>query len=417
MPTFYYKTRSLSGNTLEGELQAFSKEEAAQVLQQRGLYITFLSDKPFFYEAKKRKEPADKKPVLPFFLFFGQISSEEKMAFSVQLANMISAGLPLVRALHILVDQMTNARFRAVLEKVYRDVEGGTAFSEALEKHPQVFQPYFTSSVRAGESSGQLGTVLESVASFTEHDMEVRQNIQAAMMYPIILVVVGIAIVSLIVMHVIPSFVQTFLHIGVKLPIPTQILFDISTFLKTQFDVLAVTVFGVVFFGRFFMGTPFGRFWFDEVRLKIPLLGQVIQRFALSRFCRTLSMLLSCGVPILQSIKIAEDNVDNLVYSRALEQAHEMIRQGVKIADALKEVKVFPVDMVQMVAVGEETGRVDQLLRRLGDYYDMVAKYSVKKFMATLEPVFLVVLGSVVAFIMASVLLPIFDMMRLLRQT
>ncbi len=413
MPTYFYKARDFSGSLMDGELQADTQTEAATVLQRRGLFVTLISDKPFA-ATKIKQEDVTKTPKQEFVLF-GRITGEDKMAFSVQLATMVSAGLNLIKALHIILQQMKNPKFRAVIDVVYRDVESGMAFSVALEKHPRVFPPYFTSSVMAGEISGQLGTVLERVAVFAEHDMEVRQNIQAALTYPIILIVVGTGIVFFIVTGVIPSFVSTFILIGVELPVPTKILYDLSIFLKTQWYILLTSIGVFVVLLRTSAATKVGRLWLDSMQLNTPLLGPMVEKFALSRFGRTFGMLLNCGVPILQALDIVQKNVGNEVYARATAVVHEHVRQGIKVADALKEAKVFPVDLIQMVAVGEETGKLDQLLNRLGDYYDTTAKYAVKKFMALLEPIFLLVLGFFIAFIMASVLLPIFDMMKLLR--
>ncbi|MDP2940378.1 MAG: type II secretion system F family protein [Candidatus Omnitrophota bacterium] len=416
MPIYFYKARDLSGQMLNGELQASSQSEVATTLQRKGLFVTLISDKPFTKkEAKIEKQEATQTPKKEFVLF-GRITGEDKMVFSVQLANMVSAGLPLVRALHIILQQMKNPKFRSVLDVVYNDVEGGMAFSDALEKHPKVFPPYFTSSVKAGEISGQLGTVLERVASFAEHDMEVKQNIQAAMTYPIILVVVGTGIVFFIVTGVIPAFVSTFVRIGIELPLPTQIMYNVSMFLKKQWYILFGAIGILIVLLRTSSATTVGKLWLDRLKLNIPFMGPMVEKFELSRFSKTFGMLLGCGVPILQALKIVQKNVGSEVFSRATEKVHEQVRQGIRVADALKEAKDFPVDLIQMVAVGEETGRLDQLLNRLGDYYDTTAKYAVKKFMAMLEPIFLVVLGTLIAFIMASVLLPIFDMMKLLRQ-
>lgn len=416
MPIYFYKVKDLSGQVQDGELQASSQSEAASALQKRGFFVTLISDKPFTQQAKRREEVVSKQ-LKQEFVLFGRVSAEDKMAFSVQLANMVSAGLPLVQALHIIMQQTTNPKFYGVLQSVYHDLEEGMAFSDSLEKHSKVFPPYFTSSVHAGEVSGQLGTVLERVASFTEHDMEVKQNMQAAMTYPIILIVVGTGIVFFIVTGVIPSFVSTFIRIGIELPLPTQILYNLSIFLKTRwvFLLLGIGIFVVLF--RMSKATSIGKLCYDRIKLNIPFMGPMIEKFDLSRFARTLGMLLGCGVPILQSINIVQKNVDNKVFADATDIVHEKVRQGIKVADALRDAKVFPLDLIQMVAVGEETGRLDQLLNRLGDYYDTTARYAVKKFMAMLEPVFLIVLGSFIAFIMASVLLPIFDMMKLLRQT
>ncbi|MBM3249076.1 MAG: type II secretion system F family protein [Candidatus Omnitrophica bacterium] len=418
MPIYYYKARSHAGEVLTGELEGPSQSEIASILQRKGLFVTTISNKPIDKktEAKQIKREEATSALKKEIVLFGRISGEDKMVFTIQLANMVSAGLTLVKSLNIIVRQMKNPKFRSVLTSVYENVEGGMAFSDALEKFPKVFPPYFTSSVKAGEASGQLGPVLERVASFTEHDMDVKQNIQAALTYPIILIVVGGGIVFFILTGVIPSFVSTFLRIGIELPIPTQIMYKLSTFLKTQWMLVLLSIGGGVLFFRGSSATAIGKEIIDRIKLNIPVAGLMVERFCLSRFARTLGMLLNCGVPMLLAIKISQRNVENKIYEKAIDIVHEDVRQGIKMADSLKEAKVFPVDLIQMVAVGEETGHLDQLLNRLGDYYDTTAKYAVKKFMALLEPVFLLVLGTFIAFIMAAVLLPIFDMMRLLRQ-
>ncbi len=415
MPTYFYKARTLSGEVQDGKLQVSSQAEAASILQKQGLFVTLISDKPFDKETIIKKEGAGK-ALKKEVVFFGHISDEEKMVFSVQLANMVNAGLPLLRSLYIILEQLKNPKFHSVLQGVYHEVEGGTSFCDALEKYPKVFPPYFTSSVRAGEATGQLGKVLERVAAFAEHDMEVKQNIQAAMTYPIILIVVGAGVICFIITGVIPSFVSTFLRIGIELPLPTLIMYDISIILKKQWFFVFLGVWACIYFVRAYIATPIGRLWLDRTKLNLPFMGQMVERFSLSRFSRTLGMLLGCGVSVLSSLKIVQRNVDNEVYSRAIDIVYKKVEQGARIGDSLKEAKVFPLDLVQLVTVGEETGRIADLLNRVGDYYDTTSKYSIKKFMAMIEPVFLLVLGCIIAFIMAAVLLPIFDMMKLTRQ-
>lgn len=403
MSTFIYKAREETGKSVKGTMEAASQEELAEKLRKMGYMPTSI------------KEALPGIPLNDITERFKKISIEDIIMFNVQLANMIDAGLPLLSSLRTLSHQIENKKLREIVGQVSRSVEGGAPFSDALAQHPKVFSKLFINTVMAGETSGKLNTVLNRLAVYVEQQEDLRQKIQGALFYPAILLVTGVSVILFIISFVMPQFVKIFTEANVDLPLPTRILYETGVVLKKFWYLILLGV-GVLVFGiKRYVNTPGGRLRFDQWQLRLPVVGPLVRKVVISRFSRTLATLVESGVPILQSLDIIRNVVGNEVIGRVVQNVRDSVEGGERLAQSLKVSEEFPADTVQMIAVGEESGKLGQMLNKIADFYDTAVNYSVKKLTALIEPVFLVIMGAMVAFIMASMLMPIFDMVKTLR--
>jgi type IV pilus assembly protein PilC len=403
MPVYRYTARDSCGKPVGGTVEASGQDELLAKLHQMGYLPTRVAEVSFSFSFQ------------PLFEKFHRVSSEEMVMFILQLSSLIGSGIPILASLESLYQQIENKEFKKVIGSVVSSVEGGDSFSQALARHPQLFPAIFVHMVRAGEVSGRLETILARYAEFSERQADMQQKVKGALFYPGILLCAGVAVILFIVTFVIPQFAGIFVKAGIKLPLPTVILYNIGKAIK-QFWFLAL--FGFVALGagtKYFAGRSDGRFFFDRLKLRLPLVGMLFRKVAISRFTRTLGILVGSGVPVLASLAIAKEVCGNEVIGRVVADVSRAAERGEKISDPLKASKEFPSDTVQMIAVGEETGNLDGMLSKAADFYDMSVEYSIKKLTTLIEPLFLVVIGTLIGFIMASMLLPIFDMMKILR--
>jgi type IV pilus assembly protein PilC len=295
-------------------------------------------------------------------------------------------------------------------------VEAGESFSQALAKHPKVFPDLFISMVKAAETGGDLGGVLNRYAEFAEAQADLRRKIREALYYPIILIVAAIGVIVFMATFLIPKFVEIFDRAGISLPLPTIILYGIGTAIRQFWYLIVLSGVLIVAGLKRYIRTESGKFRFDNVSLKLPVLGPIVRKICISRFARTLSTLVGSGVPILESLDTVRDVVNNQVLGRVIRQIRQSTEKGERLADSLKVSEEFPPDTVQMISVGEESGNLVGMLSKISDFYDRAIGYSIKKLVASLEPALLLVMGAVVAFTMASMLLPMFNMVKLLRR-
>ena len=406
MPTYLYRVRDTAGKLVKGHMDAVSEAELAGKLQKMGYVVTKITEGHVGIKMEGLAELADR---------FKRIRTEDKIMFNIQLANMIDSGIPLLSSLKTLKDQIENNKLKEILGDIYRSIDGGSSFSEAIAKHPKIFSKLFVSMVKAGEVSGSLPTVLNRGAVFAEHQADIRQRINGALFYPLILIITAIGVTTFIVTFVMPNFIRIFKGAGVALPLPTMILYGIGLGVKKYWWIILL---GIIFIGfgiKIYIGTERGRLQFDRLKLNFPIIGSLARKLYISRFARTLATMIASGVPILQSLNLAGEVVGNEVIARVIKSTRDGVEEGEAIAESLKISGEFPADMIQMVAVGEETGNLEGLLNKISDFYDMAVDYSIRKLTALLEPVFLLIIGCIVAFIMASMLLPIFDMMKALQ--
>lgn len=404
MPAYTYKARDTSGKAVRGTMEAATKEELTDKLHKMGYMTTRVTE----------ALPGIK--IESVFERLKRINTEDIVMFNVQLSNMINAGISILTSLVALNKQIENKKLKETIGSVLRSVEAGDSFSQALGRHPHIFSKLFVNMVKAGEASGKLDTVLSRFAEFAERQQELRQKIKGALFYPIILLFAGIAVTLFIVTFVIPQFVEIFMKSAITLPVATLILYKMGTGIKHFWflGILFIIVSWVCI--RYYVSTEKGRLAFDKFKLKLPIIGSLYRKRAISNFSRTLATLTASGVPILESLDITRDVIGNEVLGRVIGNVRTSVEKGEKIAEPLKISEEFPPDAVQMISVGEETGNLDGMLNKIADFYDMSIGYTIKKLTTILEPLFLVIMGSMVGFIMASMLLPIFDMIKILRR-
>lgn len=403
MPTYAYKARDGVGKPVKGTMEAPTQEELVTRLQKLGYVTTGM---------------AETLPGVPFKSLavpFQRIKTEDLALFNIQLSNLIHAGVSLMASLETLEKQVENRKLKSVIESVTRAVESGKSFSEALAYHPGVFPGLFVNMVKAGEAGGKLDLILSRYAAFMEEQTELKQKISGALFYPCILLLAGLGVTLFIVTFIIPQFVEIFIRSGIQLPALTLVLYQIGSGIKHFWPSILLFSLALILGIRLYLGTGGGRLNFDRLALSLPLIGALVRKAAISRFARTLGMLVESGVPILQSLELVRDVIGNGVLARVVETARLAVEKGEKISESLRVSGEFPPDTVRMVAVGEETGNLDGMLAKTADFYDRSVAYTIKKLTTLIEPLLLVVMGCMVGFMMASLLLPMFDMMKILR--
>jgi len=400
---FNYRARDNTGKPVRGVIDALSDEEVAEKLHQMG-YTPITITEVFAGLKLKQLE-----------WNFRRIKTADVVMFNVQLANMLNSGLSVISSLDILQKQNENKRLGEVIGCVSRGVEAGESFSQALAKHPRVFPNLLISMVKAAEASGDLGKVLNRYAEFAETQADLQRKIKEALFYPVILITAATGVIVFIATVLIPKFVEIFTRAEISLPLPTVILYGLGTAIRQFWYVIILVGVLAVFGVRHYVRTETGRFRFDKVSLKLPILGPVVRKICISRFARTLATLIGSGVPILESLDIVSDVVNNQVLGRVIKQMRQSVEKGQRLAESLKVSEEFPADTVQMISVGEESGNLEKMLNKISDFYDRAAGYSIKKMVASLEPILLIVMGVIVAFTMASMLLPMFDMVKVLK--
>ena len=404
MPTYNYKARDATGKQVKGFLEAASKEDLVNKLQKLG------------YMATQVTEPTPGITIESVFDRLKRISSEDMIMFNIQLSNMLNAGISILSGLNTLSRQTENRKLKETIGNVVRSIEAGDSFSEALARCPRIFSKTFINIVKAGEASGKLDTVLGRFAEYSERQADLSQKIRGALFYPITLLFASIAVSLFVVTFVIPQFAEIFLKSGIALPLPTLILYKTGTMIK-QFWYVGIMLVIAVWLGlRYYVNTPGGRLNFDRFKLEMPVLGSLYRKKAISSFARTMATLAASGVPILQSLTITRDVIENEVLRRVIGNVYGAVERGEKISEPLRISGEFPADAVQMIAVGEETGNLDGLLNKVADFYDLSLGYTIKKLTTIIEPLFLVIMGAIIGLIMASMLLPMFDMIKTLRR-
>jgi type IV pilus assembly protein PilC len=397
MPTFAYKAREANGNVKEGTLDAGKESEAVSKLKQQRLTVIEIKESGGGGLIEKIM---GKPPVTP----------KDLVLFSRQLSTLVSAGVPIVQSLGILEDQQENPTFKEVLTGVRTDIEAGLSISDALKKHPEAFPDIYTAMIRAGELGGILDTILERLSGFLEAAEALRAKVKSAMMYPgIVLTICGLVTIFLLT-FVIPTFKNIFESFGKELPMPTQILINISDFLRSKWYMIPTIPAGAYYGFKKFYSTPNGRKWVDGKVLDAPIFGILLKKVAVAKFTRTLGTLIKSGVPIMQALETVGATAGNVVIEEAVVGARESIREGGRLADPLRKSGLFPAMVVQMIGVGEETGALDQMLAKIADFYDQEVDTAVKGLTSMIEPIVIVVMGVVIGTIVIAMFMPMFEM-------
>ena len=403
MAVYNYKARDNNGRLIKGAMEAASKAELVDKLRKMGYMVTGVSESSAGFKIES------------IFENFKRIKSDDMLMFYIQLSNMIGAGITILMSLSTLGRQIENKALRETVENVARQIEGGSTLSDALAGHGRVFPKLFVSMVKAGEASGNLDTVLMRYAKFYENQEDVKEKVKGALFYPVILFSFGVAVMLFIVTFVIPQFVQIYVKAGVRLPAPTLIVYKAGFIVKNYWYWLSALLIAAYALIRLYARTAGGALFVDGLKLNLPIVGPLYRKVSIARFTRTLATLLNSGVPILTSLDITKEVAGNKILENIIANVRRYVEKGERLAEPLKVSGEFPPDVIQMISVGEESGGLDAMLEKIADFYDMTVSYAIKKLTTIIEPLFLMVMGVMVGIIMASMLLPIFDMVKTLR--
>jgi type IV pilus assembly protein PilC len=397
MPDFVWKARSSAGMVVKGEMTA-PNEFAVMARLKRMKYVNI----------KVKKKPKDLFENVSFLQ--PKVPTKEIVIFTRQFATMIDAGLPLIQCLEILANQQQNRTFKKVLTEVKQSVEGGNTLADSLKKHPKIFDDLFVNLVRAGETGGVLDTILRRLSTFLEKSEALKRKVKGAMVYPVVMLIVAVAVVAILLVFVIPVFKEMFAGAGQKLPAPTLFVIGLSEFVR-DYIIHMIVVIGLVVYGlRRYYNTPSGRLVFDSLALKTPGLGDLLQKVAVARFCSTLGTMLSSGVPIMDALAVTARTAGNQVIEKAVLSARKAVSEGRFMADPLMETGVFPGMVIRMIAVGEATGALDAMLAKISEFYESEVDTAVQSLTQLLEPIMIVFLGGVCGGMVIAMYLPIFSM-------
>ena len=405
MPTFAYTGRTRAGQTVSGERVADSVDAATAALRREQINVTRITPSKAKDDAAAKKGKAAKGGRSG-----KKVSAKNLAVFTRQFSVMINAGLPLVQCLDILGTQEEDKNFAFVILATRTDVESGASLADAMRKHPKTFDPLFTNMIAAGEAGGILDTILNRLATYIEKAVKLAGQVKSAMIYPIAVVVIAGAVVGVILWKVIPTFAALFSGLGADLPMPTRVVIALSDNLVKYFPIIIVGAGAFGYFFKKYYATEPGRRVVDATVLKMPILGQIMRKIAVARFCRTLSTLISSGVPILDGLEITAKTSGNAIVEDAIMVTRKSIERGETISVPLKETKVFPPMVTQMIGVGEATGALDTMLAKIADFYEEEVDTAVAGLLTLLEPIMIAVLGVVVGGIVIAMYLPIFDL-------
>ena len=395
MPNYTWKGRTRAGKTQEGVLVAENKDAAIAMLRKQQVTVTAVTEKGKEFALPKMG---------------GGISQKEIAVFTRQFSVMIDAGLPLVQCLEILGSQQDNRIFQKILFEVRQDIESGGTLADSLRKHPKAFDDLYCNMVAAGETGGILDTILQRLSQYIEKIVKLRGAVRSAMVYPVAVILIAIGVVWIILWKVIPTFATLFAGLGAQLPLPTRITIALSQFIGAWWWAIFLSL-GLSIFAIFrYHKTYTGRRHIDSILLKLPVLGNVLKKIAVARFCRTLGTLVSSGVPILEALEITAKTAGNAIVEDAIMETRKSIEQGKTIAEPLKATTVFPSMVVQMVAVGEQTGALETMLNKIADFYEDEVDEATANLLALLEPVMICFLGVVIGGIVISMYMPMFDL-------
>lgn len=398
MPTFAYSGRTRGGQSVSGQRVADTIDAAVSALRREQVFVTKI-------DATKGRVKAARKGKR------GKAVPAKNLAiFTRQFSVMIDAGLPLVQCLEILGAQEEDKNFSQVILDTRADVEGGSGLADAMRRHPKVFDPLFTNMMAAGEAGGILDTILKRLATYIEKNVKLKAQVKSAMTYPIAVMGIAAVVVGAILWKVIPTFANLFSGLGATLPLPTRIVIMLSNSLVTFMPVIILGGAALSFAFRQFYATERGRRIVDGFMLKTPVLGMILRKVAVARFCRTLSTLLGSGVPILEGLEITAKTAGNAIIEDAVMVTRSAIERGESVSAPLKETKVFPAMVTQMINVGEATGALDTMLAKIADFYEEEVDTAVAGMLTLLEPIMIAFLGVVVGGIVIAMYLPIFDL-------
>jgi type IV pilus assembly protein PilC len=394
MPLFEYTAIDPSGRQIKSLLEADSEALVLAKLRDQSLHCLDIR------QSRRSRTRLGGKRLKPKSL----------VVFSRQFATMIDAGIPILRCLEILSTQTKDGALRPALEAVTTDVKGGLALNEALAKHPRIFSKLYVNMIRAAEVGGLLDTILDRLAGFLEYEAEIRGKIKSAMMYPVLVLVFSIVMLFVLFSFVLPKFKEIFTGMNVELPPVTRALFGMGDFMSRYWYLVIMMGIGAYFGFQMWRKTQRGRYQFDYFKLKMPVVGELSLKMSIARFTRTFGTLISAGVPMLRSLEIVGETLNNVVLAEAIETTRVGIREGNKLSQPLVATGLFPAMVVHMIDIGEESGRLSEMLVKIGDFYDSEVEQTVKGLTSMIEPMLIIFMGIIVGFIAISIMTPIFKL-------
>ena len=402
MQTFTYKATDSTGKIINGTLEATETRDAVAKLQDMGYIPIKIAP-----ANGRRWLDAD---LLKTLSLLQRVSTRDVVNFTQDLSTLLGAGLPVDRALALLIDVQENEKFRGVIGDILKTVQGGSYLSDALGKHPRVFSTFYVNMVRAGEAGSVLDSVLDRLSIFLENSEELRDYIRASMVYPLFLVFVGGISIIVLLTFVVPKFSLIFSDMGQAIPTTARFLLGLSDILRNYWFILLGGLGGLYYFFRRYAQTPAGRLKMDQYKLRLPVSGDFVRKVETARFARTLGTLTNSGVPILQALKLVTGIIGNQVIARSVANVYDRVKEGERLSKPLGDMGVFPSLAIQIITVGEETGKLDEMLLRVAENYEKIVKNMVKKFVSLLEPTMILAMGLIVGFIVISMLMAIFSM-------
>ncbi|MBA3441339.1 MAG: type II secretion system F family protein [Pyrinomonadaceae bacterium] len=409
MPTYAFKGRSRSGEVVLGERIAESRETLRQLLRREQVMLTSVQEKGREIAIPKIAKRAK-----------GKVKSKDLAIFTRQFSVMIDAGLPLVQALDILAGQQDNKYFQMILTQVRQDVEEGSTLAAAMARHPKTFDQLFVNMIEAGETGGILDIILQRLSTYIEKIVKLKRDVVSAMIYPTAVIVIAVIVIAVIMVFVVPQFENIFMGLlgpGEKLPLPTRIVVSISNFLAGWGGlIILLATIGTIVATTFYYRTPSGRRYLDGLLLKIPIVGPVMRKIAVARFSRTLSTLLSSGVPILQSFEITARAAGNVVIEEAILKVRASVEQGESVVEPLKATHVFPNMVAQMIGIGEQTGALDTMLNKIADFYEDEVDAAIANLLTLIEPAMIGFLGITIGSVVIAMYMPLFTLVGKLSQ-
>lgn len=406
MAVFEYKALNTRGGQISGIIDADTPADARSKLRRRGQFPT---------EIRESEDKVGLQSEVTVSRLLRRVKAVDVAIFTRQLATLIEAGLPLVKALTALIEQLEKSPLKRVIIKVRDEVNAGMSLADSLAFYPRVFSELYVNMIRAGEAAGALEVVLERLADLTEKNLKMINKIRSIMIYPIVVAVIGIAVVTFLLVKVVPTIISVFSETQQALPLPTVVLLNISGFIRNYWWGIIAILAGLFLLFSFWKKGKTGRYWVDRIKLHLPLVGLLIRKMAVVRFSRTLSTLLASGTPLLKSLDIVKNIVGNQIIAAAIEAAKLAIKGGKSISEPFRKSRVFPPIVVHMIAVGETSGSLEKMLSKVADAYEDEVETTVSTLTSVLEPIMIVLMGGVVGFIVISILLPIFQMSQTIR--
>ena len=408
MPVYEYTALDRAGKNVSGIIDADSSVAARQKLRASGKFPVEVKETT----VKARSESAR---ALTLPSLFNRVSADDVHALTRQLATLLNAGIPLVGALDALMEQTTSPPLKKIIAQIKESVNEGNSLTVSLTKHPKLFSNIYINMVRAGEASGSLDVVLERLAEFGEHQQALKGRFQAALVYPIFMAIIGSGVLFFLLSFVVPNLTRIFTEMKQVLPLPTTILIWFSGFMRFYWWAILLLIVAIIFGIKEFIKTPKGRYIWDTLKLRLPVIGQINRKIALARFGRTLGSLLQSGVPLITSLQIVRNIVNNVLIGAVIDEAMEDIQAGKSLHFALSRSTWFPPVFRQMVAVGEQSGDLERMLHKIADAYEREVETRITGMTALLEPIMILLMAVIVGFIVISILLPIFEMNQMVR--